>query len=106
MTFKPATWYPIALVLTAGNLAAAAFAAAQAEALHASIHVALAVAFGLWAQRLSRGPDAGELQARLEALELELSAVRRELGEVQERVDFTERVLARIPESRRMGPER
>ena len=33
--------------------------------------------------------------ARLEAMEAELGALRQELGEVHERLDFTERLLAR-----------
>ena len=40
----------------------------------------------------------GELEPRLEALEFEVSDLRRELSETQERLDFAERLLA--------GPER
>jgi hypothetical protein len=107
MTFKPAIWQPIAVVLSILNVVAAGFAAGQAEPLHATIHTALAVAFGLWAQRLRQGPGtgAGELQGRLETVEFELGNVRRELGEVQERLDFAERVLARVQDPRRVGPE-
>ena len=106
MTFKPAIWQPIAVVLSVLNVVAAGFAAGQAEPLHATIHTALAVAFGLWAQRMRKGPDTGEFQARLETLEFELGNVRRELGEVQERLDFAERVLAQVQDPRRVGPER
>ena len=107
MTFKPAIWYPIAVVLSVINLGGAAFAARAAEPLHATIHAALALAFGLWAQRLRRGPGGSDLQARLEALESgesseevqalrnDLDTVRRELSELNERVDFAERLLAR-----------
>ncbi len=105
MTFKPAVWFPIAIVLSAVNLAGVGFAAASAEPWHASIHAALALGFGLWAQRLRRGPVASELPARLEALELEVGNVRRELSEAQERLDFAERVLAQGPEGRRVGPQ-
>ena len=101
MTFKPAVWYPIAVVLAAINLLGAGFAAGSAEPMHAAAHVALAVAFGLWARRLRQGPGGSELQDRLEALEaleFEVSNLRRELGETQERLDFAERMLA--------GPER
>jgi hypothetical protein len=69
-------------------------------------HATLALAFGLWAQRLRQRPVGGELQAGLEALEIEVSELRRELSETQERVDFAERLLAHAPESRRVGPER
>jgi hypothetical protein len=107
MTFKPAIWRPIAVVLSAINLVAVGFAAGEAEPWHAGIHAALALAFGLWAQRLQQGPRGNELQSqdRLEALETEVSSMRQELGETQERLDFAERVLAQVPESRRMGPQ-
>jgi hypothetical protein len=106
MTFKPAIWRPIALVLSAVNLVAVGFAAGAAEPWHATAHTALALAFGLWAQRMRRVPDVGEDQARLEALESEMGDLRRELTEAQERLDFAERVLAQAPDARRVGPER
>ena len=106
MTFKPAIWYPIAVVLSVINLAGAGFAARQAEPWHATIHAGLAVAFGLWAQRLRQSPGGSEPQVRLEALEIEMSNVRRELSETQERLDFAERMLAQAPEARRVDPQR
>jgi hypothetical protein len=39
-------------------------------------------------------------------LELEVSELRRELGEAQERLDFTERLLAQGSEARRLDSER
>jgi hypothetical protein len=73
----------------------AGFAAGSAEPFHATAHAGLALAFGLWAQRLLRRPPAGsDLQDRFEAFEAELGSLRHELGETQERVDFTERLLA------------
>lgn len=106
MTFKPAIWYPIAVGLSILNVIGVWFAVRPAEPLHATTHAALAVAFGLWAQHLRRGPREGELQAGLEALEIEMSALRRELSEAQERLDFVERVLAQAPEPRRVDPQR
>jgi hypothetical protein len=112
MTFKPAIWQPIALVLSVINLVAAGFAAGEAEPWHAAVHVALGLAFGLWAQRLRQGlggsalQSMSEVQPRLEALEFEMSDLRRELSEAQERLDFTERMLAQGQESRRAEPER
>jgi len=106
MTFKPAIWYPIAVVLSVINLAGAGFAARQAEPWHATIHAALALAFGLWAQRLRQSPGGSEPRVRLEALEIEMSNVRRELSETQERLDFAERMLAQAPEARRVDPQR
>jgi len=112
MTFKPAIWYPIAVVLSAINLGAVWFAARPAEPLHAMGHAALALAFGLWAQRLRQGRieaglEALEIEERsLEALEGELSNLRLELGETQERLDFAERMLAKEPVQRRVDPQR
>ena len=115
MTFKRAIWFPIATLLALGNLVALGFAAGQGEPAHAMVHAAFALAFGSWARRLQLGPDGGERQARLEgaetfealdALEAEVNKLRQELGETQERLDFTERVLGQGSESRRMGPER
>ncbi len=106
MTFKPAIWYPIAVVLSVINLAGAGFAARQAQPWHATIHAALALAFGLWAQRLRQRPGGSELQAGLEALEVEVSKMRQELSETQERLDFAERLLAQGPETRRVDPQR
>lgn len=108
MTFKPKLWYPIAIVLSALNLGAVGFAAA--EPWHAAAHAALALGFGLWAQRLRQARGGTELQApfeeALEALEADVDKLRQELVETQERLDFAERLLARGPESRRMGPQR
>jgi hypothetical protein len=115
MTLKPTTWYPIAVVLTLVNLVSVGFAA---EPWHATIHAALALGFGLWAQRLRRSAGGSEqLQARIEALETlgaerfdalqaELGTLRHEVGEAQERLDFAERVLAKAPEARRVLPDR
>lgn len=105
MTFKPAIWYPIAVVLSVVNLAAVWFAAAPGEPLHATVHAALAVAFGLWAQRLRPGQRRGQLNAGLEALELDVDHLQQQLSETQERLDFAERVLAQGRDPRRVDPE-
>jgi|SRR6185503_6149040 peptidoglycan hydrolase CwlO-like protein len=118
MTFKPSIWYPIAAVAAILNVVAAGFAAASTEPLHAGTHAALALAFGLWAQHLrSRrgesteerqitGEVASDLQAGLDALDGEVSKLRQELSETQERVDFFERMLARGQEKRGAEPQR
>lgn len=112
MTFKPRTWYPIAVLLSIGNVIAAGFAAG--EPWHAGAHAALALGFGLWAQRLRQRRDKGEDETsrevpegdRLEVLEDELTRLRQELNETQERLDFTERMLAQRPDPRRVEPQR
>jgi hypothetical protein len=108
MTFKPALWHPIAIVLSVINLVAVGVAAGAAEPWHAAGHAALALAFGLWAQRLRQrqGPGGSEREARLEVLEADVGNLRLELNETQERLDFAERLLAQGQESRRVGPER
>jgi hypothetical protein len=108
MTFKPRIWQPIALVLSVINLVAVGFAASAAEPWHAATHAALAMAFGWWALRLGQaGQDARTtpLEARVEALEGEMGHLRGELSEAQERLDFAERILARVREDRRLGPD-
>src|SRR5437667_76641 len=77
-----------------------------AEPWHATIHAALALGFGLWAQRLRQRPDRSELPARLEALEAELDTLQQQLSETQERLDFAERLLAKGPGTRRADPQR
>lgn len=105
MTFKPALWRPIAFGVSALNLVAVGFAAAAAEPWHAGIHAGLAMAFGSWAQRLRRAPGGADRDERLEILEDDLSEMRRELTEAQERLDFTERLLAQGREPHRMEQE-
>jgi len=111
MTFKPAIWYPIAVVLSAVNLVGVGFAMSPAQPWHAATHAALALAFGLWARRLRQGPGGSAFQAplaapeALEALEAQVSKLRQELSEVQERLDFVERLLAQGPATRRVGPQ-
>ena len=106
MTFKPAVWYPIAVVLSGLNLAAVWFAARPGEPLHATIHAGLAVAFAVWAQRLRGRARDSQLPAGLEPLELEMDQMRQALSETQERLDFAERMLTQERDPRRVDPER
>ena len=104
MTFKPATWYPIAILLCVANAVAIGFASG---AVHGSAHAALAVAFGAWAMRLGRRREREETEAApetseaIESLEAEMIKLRQELIETQERVDFAERMLAQRPDPSR-----
>jgi hypothetical protein len=106
MTFKPKIWRPIAIVLSAVNLVAVGFAAGEAEPWHAGVHAALALVLALWAQRMQPSATVGDREERLDLLEGEVSELRRELSEAQERLDFTERMLAQGAEARRVGPDR
>ena len=78
--------------------------ARAAEPWHATLHAGLTLAFAAWAQRLGRSsaqPAQAAPANRLEDLEAELDQLRGELAEAQERLDFTERVLARESAVRR-----
>ena len=101
MTFKPRVWYPLATLLAIVNVVSVPFAVMPGEPWHATAHAVLAVAFGLWAQRLRQRltiereealetPDQAE---QIDGLEDEVLRLRQELSEMQERLDFTERVL-------------
>jgi hypothetical protein len=104
MTFKPSTWRPIATGLSVVNLIGLGLAVGASEMAHAGIHALLALGFGVWAQRLRPATSLGDEAARLDQLELEMGQLRRELTETQERLDFTERVLAQASATRRVEP--
>lgn len=91
MWFKHRAWIPIAWLLSLGNIVATWFAALPAEPTHATIHAALAVLFGLGAQRLAarhaRG-DGAELPANLNIRE-ELAALHEGQAEILRRVEQT-----------------
>ncbi len=106
MTFKPAIWFPITLALTVINVVGIWFAAQSSEPLHETIHGVLGLGFGLWAWRLGSGPPGGERPTGFEALEGEVSRLRQELTETQERLDFFERLLAQGQQTRRVDPQR
>lgn len=108
MRFKSPLWYPAAFVATVVNIAGAGFAVGLGEPGHTAAHVGLAAVFGFVAHRVrpARAEAAGGDTGRLEALEDEMLAQRRELAEAQERLDFAERLLAQSAEQRRVGMER
>jgi hypothetical protein len=108
MTFKSAIWFPIAVGLSIINLVGVGVAMRPGQPWeHAGMHAALAVLFALWAQRLHerRGGPSG-VGDRLEAFEDEVSKLRAELSETQERLDFAERLLAQRADARSVGPPR
>lgn len=77
---------------------------------HATTHAALGVAFGLWAQRLRDRRDDGADQQALESaetlneLEAEVDMLRLELGEMQERAEFAERLLVHQQDAQPRNP--
>jgi len=108
MTFKPAIWYPIAVAGAAINVAGIGFAAKPLEPMHMAVHAVLALAFGLWARRLRYAPLAlgeGQFPVQIEGLQDQINMLRQDIGEMHERLDFTERILAKGSEARRPGPQ-
>jgi hypothetical protein len=111
---KTRFWNAVLVLLSAGNLVSVWFAAQPGEPWHATTHAALALAFGLWAQGRMRPKEAGLRAGALDkgsegeiaALQDEAGEVRRELGEVQERLDFAERLLSQAREGDRLPDRR
>ena len=109
MVSKTRFWNGVLVLLSAGNLVSVWFAAQPGEAWHATIHGALALGFGLWAQGRMRLEEArsraGALdngsEVEIPALRDEVGEVRRELGEMHERLDFAERLLSQAREADR-----
>jgi len=56
------------------------------------------------AERIRGRPAATVDDAQIESLRDELEQVRREMGELQERMDFTERLLAKQRNPQQVGP--
>ncbi|HXG44301.1 MAG TPA: hypothetical protein VNJ71_06010 [Gemmatimonadales bacterium] len=114
MKLNPGFWRPVAIGLSALNVAGAGFAAAQAEPWHATTHAVLALACWLWAQRLRHGARASEVDrlraavraqaAALESAGLALADQSAQLAELEERLAFAERMLAQAREPRDPGP--
>jgi hypothetical protein len=110
--FKHPAWIPVAWILCLVNLAAVAVFA-QSGPMHATAHGVLAALSGLWAQRLQQrmagGADADvlarveELEARLADLEA-LPDVSSRLSQLEERLDFAERVLADVRQRPSLPP--
>ena len=102
MWLKHRAWIPVAWVIAVGNLVAVGPAAAAAEPLHASIHAVLAGLFALGAGRLmarrSFRPDD-------ERLKHAFAEMHDRLLELEERVDFAERMLAKQRDAERLGPD-
>lgn len=94
----------IAIALSVINVLGFISAMGDGSPLHAGAHVAVGVVLFLWIQRLSERVREGHAelaepadQDRIEGLESEMDQLRRELAEAQERLDFTERMMAQRP---------
>ncbi len=99
--------YVIAMGFTVANIAGAGFALGTGEPTHAAAHVLVGGVCAWWATRVAGRRREQPLSAetsQLELLESEVSTLRQELLETQERLDFAERMLVRDAESRRPLP--
>jgi hypothetical protein len=120
MTVNRGILFRLAVVLAGANLIGIGFAVATDGMAHATVHIVLAAGFGFWAMRLRRlaggGGDLARMKDEMEqqAIALEdaqftLSNQTRELAELQERVDFAERMLIkareRLPLEKKEKPE-
>jgi hypothetical protein len=109
MICKPTLW-AVVVALGVINLVAAGFALGQAEPAHAGIHVGAALAFGLWSRGLRRGPRRTALDGARADLDEETRArlatvdqLESRVSELENRLDFTERLLAQGQEWRERG---
>jgi HAMP domain-containing protein len=93
----------LAITLSILNFGAFIVALRDGEATHALGHVAAGIALFAWSRSLRRQHressaadrlDASDRDAQIEGLESDVEQLRRELSEAQERLDFTERMLA------------
>ena len=101
------------MVASAFNVAGAGFAIAAGEGWHAGIHVSLALGFGFAAQRLGEidrkvAPNSLQAQvdeqtAALEEAEAKLALQAKQLADLEERMDFTERMLAQARDKQRLA---
>jgi membrane protein implicated in regulation of membrane protease activity len=113
MWFKHRAWIPVAWLAAALNVAAVWFAARPAEPFHATGHALLAVLLALGARHLtdrrrSATPSA-DLQQALdegERLQQTIDAMHPRIQELEERLDFTERLLAQQRDVERIDPPR
>ncbi len=116
MWFRHRAWVPIAWVLSLINFGGVWFAAREGQPWHVTLHALLAILFALGAQRLhtrqrpelkSRVVDPTEQGQTLEDVEArlgELDQLKQRMSELEERVDFAERLLAKQREAQRLGP--
>ena len=107
MTTRTRVLNGVLVLLSVANVVSVWFAVQPGGAAHATIHAALALGFGLWAQRrmladVVRPPglQSGS-SVEVPGLRDEVGDVQRELAAVQERLDFTEQLLSRSREGDR-----
>lgn len=113
MWFKHRAWIPIAWLGSAINVGAVWMAAVPAEPAHATLHAGLAVALALGARHLMARRQASlpgaELQQALdesEQLQRTIDEMQPRIQELEERLDFADRLLAQQRDPERSHPPR
>ena len=101
MWFKHRAWIAVASLLSLANVVAVWFAAAPGETWHATGHAALAVLFGLGAQRLSVRARLTNAAGVIARQELEARLPRPESPEVARALDAMAVEVERIGEGQR-----
>lgn len=99
MRFKHPAWIPVAWMIALGNLVAVGPAAAVAEPFHATIHAALAGLFALGARHLMARRRPAVTQ---EPVQLAIEDMQARLWELEERLDFAERMLTKYRDEDRL----
>ncbi len=101
MWFTHRAWIPTAWILSAANVVSVWFAALPGEPpVHATLHAVLAVALALGARHLTTRRRIGDLRADLqqaldqnEQLQQNAEEMRARVAELEDRLDFTGRLL-------------
>lgn len=113
MWFKHRAWIPVAWFGAALNVAAVWFAARPAEPFHATGHALLAVLLALGARHLTLrrqgaipGADLQHALEESEQLRQTIDEMHPRMQELEERLDFTERLLVQQREADRSDPPR
>ena len=95
---------PFITILAVINLAGFVYAIASGEVMHALGHLIVAPLLFAWSRRSRRHRHAAtESQDQIDVLEDEVTQLRRELTEAQERLDFTERMMAQRANAERVS---
>lgn len=101
MGMKRAFLYPLAIIVAGLNVAGAVYAYVQGERMHAFVHTAIVVTFGMAAlylrQRREQAPRAIERNDNVEMLQANLSELESELQQTRERLEFADQLLKNKP---------
>jgi hypothetical protein len=95
-------WFKFAVVAAVANVGFGLYASVVEEPVHAFVHGALAVIFGVWASFMSREKPVAQDPAEVKKvmmLEDNLSDLERQLHETQQRLDFADQLLKQRPKT-------